>query len=216
MHISGKECNNCNRSENRNQCNSGFKTIKFHKKIENSENRDWCKFPGMLRSEYHHWYLLHTHTKFQHLVTVLPRDMEWTMFSSISPVRRKCSFEAINFKMKNTFLKRFSFFHAVWVCASFASFLNKLADLWRSLHNAALLQTGCFPGAKTSKGYRQCDSSYSYVFQPCVTCSIYKLVFFATRIVPGKKNDSCVAKHRNKILPVFIHFVQAVVYLTAV
>ena len=68
---------------------------KSHREIENSENSDCCQFPGMLRSEYHHWYLLHTHTKFQHLVTVLPRDMELTIFCGVtyenSPVRRKCS-----------------------------------------------------------------------------------------------------------------------------
>ena len=58
-----------------------------HRKIENSENRHCCDFPGMLRSEYHLWYLLHTHTKFQHLKTVLPRDMEWTIFSSVTHAR---------------------------------------------------------------------------------------------------------------------------------
>ena len=64
-----------------------LKWANSHRKIENSENRDCCEFPAMLRSEYHHWYLLHTHTKFQHLATVLPRDMEWTIFSSVTYAR---------------------------------------------------------------------------------------------------------------------------------
>ena len=38
VHISVEECNNCNRSENRNQCNSGFKIIKFPQK-----NREFWK-----------------------------------------------------------------------------------------------------------------------------------------------------------------------------
>ena len=43
-----------NRKYPRNQCNSAFKIIKFPQKIENSENRVCCEFPGIVRSEHHH------------------------------------------------------------------------------------------------------------------------------------------------------------------
>ena len=59
----------------------------------------------------------HTHTKFQHLVIVLPRDMEWLIFSSMTyartyartniiPVGRKCSFGAIKDSLGDYLLRK--------------------------------------------------------------------------------------------------------------
>ena len=114
VHNPGKECNNWNRSENRNQCTSGFKIIKFHRKIENSENRDCCEFPGMLRSEYRHLYLLDTHipnsalgdssTTRHGVNNIFQRNVRTCLHTHArtyehSPARCKCSFGAIPFDL---------------------------------------------------------------------------------------------------------------------
>ena len=50
VHNSGKECNNCNRSENRNQCNSGFKIVNFPQKIRQFWKSRLLLIPGNVKT----------------------------------------------------------------------------------------------------------------------------------------------------------------------
>ena len=79
--------------------------------------------PGLLRSEHPHWYLLLTCAKFQLLVTIPQRDVEYLIFTV--HVRtyehnpgRTCSFEHSRPLSKRR-LNRVSFYtHAVWMSHS--------------------------------------------------------------------------------------------------